>query len=274
MQRNIPIELLCTLENWFHNCWTCVKWRDSTSSFFQIKLGVRQGSVLSPTLFAVYINDIIGKSVIGKRAYIILYADDILIVSTSLCELQDLLRKCEFELKWLNMSINAKKSCCMRIGPHCDVKCANITTTEGHILSWVDEIRYLGVFLVKSRVFKCSFSYAKRSFYRALNAVFGKVGRVASVPVLLELVSSKCLPILLYGLEACPTNKADRNSMDFAINRFMMKLLKTGNIDIVEECMFYFNFQSVSMRIAARTVNFAKRFAACPNTICQMSLVL
>ena len=93
-------------------------------------------------------------------------------------------------------------------------------------------------------------------------------------PVLLELVSSKCLPILLYGLEACPTNKADRNSMDFAINRFMMKLLKTGNINIVEECMFYFNFQSVSMRIAARTVNFAKRFAACPNTICQMSLVL
>jgi hypothetical protein len=63
-------------------------------------------------------------------------------------------------------------------------------------------------------------------------------------------VSSKCLPILLYGLEACPTNKADRNSMDFAINRFMMKLLKTGNIDIVEECMFCFNFQSVSMRIA------------------------
>ena len=92
----------------------------------------------------------------------------------------------------------------MRIGPQCDVKCANITTTEGRILSWVDDIRYLGVFLVKSRDFKCSFSYAKRSFYRALNAIFGKVGRVASVPVVLELVSSKCLPILLYGLEACP----------------------------------------------------------------------
>ena len=42
--------------------------------------------------------------------------------------------------------------------------------------------------------------YAKRSFYRALNVVLGKVGRVASVPVVLELVSSKCLPILLYGL--------------------------------------------------------------------------
>ena len=85
---------------------------------------------------------------------------------------------------------------------------------------------------------------------------------------LLFVVPLRCIFIILF------ISYIDRNSMDFAINRFMMKLLKTGNIDIVEECMFYFNFQSVSMRIAARTVNFAKRFAACPNTICQMSLVL
>jgi len=46
-----------------------------------------------------------------------------------------------------------------------------------------------------------SLDYAKKSFYRALNAVFGKVGRVASENVV-ELLKTKCLPILLYGLEA------------------------------------------------------------------------
>ena len=40
---------------------------------------------------------------------------------------------------------------------------------------------------------------------------------------------------VIWLIEACPTNNAD-----FAINLFMMKLLKTGNINIVEECMFYF----------------------------------
>jgi len=37
--------------------------------------------------------------------------------------------KCE--LDWIDMCINAKKSCCIRIGPRYDFKCANITTKFG-----------------------------------------------------------------------------------------------------------------------------------------------
>ena len=61
---------------------------------------------------------------------------------------------------------------------------------------------------------------AKQSFYRAANAIFGKVGRHASEEVILQLVSSKCVPVLLYGLEACPLNKTSANSLDFVIDRF------------------------------------------------------
>jgi len=45
--------------------------------------------------------------------------------------------------------------------------------------------------------------YAKCGFYRAANAIFGKVGRISSKEVL-QLVKSKCLPVLLYCLEVCP----------------------------------------------------------------------
>jgi len=41
-----------------------------------------------------------------------------------------------------------------------------------------------------------------RSFYRAFNAIFGKVGRIASEDVIIELLKAKCLPALYYGLEA------------------------------------------------------------------------
>jgi len=37
-----------------------------------------------------------------------------------------------------------------------------------------------------------------------LNAVFGKVAGVASEEVTVELLKVKCLPVLLYGIEACP----------------------------------------------------------------------
>ena len=111
-----------------------MRWGESTSAFFIIRLGVRQGSVLAPYLFAVYVNDIAGKYQIGQRSFVILYADDILIISASVCDLQNLLHKCEIELKWLNMAINAKKSCGIRVGPHCDVSCANILSTDGSII--------------------------------------------------------------------------------------------------------------------------------------------
>jgi len=40
--------------------------------------------------------------------------------------------------------------------PRCDVSCANITSLSGHVLPWTNAIRYLGIFIVKSRAFKCS----------------------------------------------------------------------------------------------------------------------
>jgi len=72
----------------------------------------------------------------------------------------------------------------------------------------------------KSRLFKCSFHHAKRAFHRSLNAVYGRVGRLASEEVFIKLVSSKCLPSLLYGTEACPLLKSDLLSFDFALTVF------------------------------------------------------
>ena len=96
-----------------------------------------------------------------RGRFIIVYADDILLLSPSVMDLEKLVHLCERELIWLDMTINCKKSCCVRIGPCCDVECANITTLSGHVLEWTNEIRYLGIFIVQSRTFKCALDYAK-----------------------------------------------------------------------------------------------------------------
>jgi len=54
-----------------------------------------------------------------------------------------------------------------------------------------------------------SLQIAKRSFYRAANVIFGKMGRIASEEVIIQLIKSKYIPALLYGLEACPLRKSD-----------------------------------------------------------------
>ena len=61
-----------------------------------------------------------------------------------------------------------------------------------------------------------SITQAKKSCHRAINAIFRKVGRIASKEVVPHVVEIKRLPILLYRLECCPLNKADTRSLDFA----------------------------------------------------------
>ena len=227
MKRHVPIEFLEMLENWLYDSQACVKWNSLWSYVFRINFGVRQGSVLSPVLFAIYVDDVARCGKNERYLHIILYADDILLLAPSVTQLEKLLRKCEEELSYLDMAINNKKSACLRVGPRYDVRCKEITTSAGNSISWTNQMRYLGVFIVKSRVFKCDLDHAKRSFYRAVNAIFGRIGRIASEEVIIQLTKSKCIPVLIYGLEVCPLTKSDLKSLDFPVNRFFMKLFKT-----------------------------------------------
>ena len=87
MQRQLPVQLLDLIENLLVNCSSTVRWLSTYSSFFEVHYGVRQGSVLSPFLFAVYVDDIVSKRRIDYYSAIVLYADDILLIAQSVSEL-------------------------------------------------------------------------------------------------------------------------------------------------------------------------------------------
>jgi hypothetical protein len=152
-------------------------------------------------------------------------------------ELQRLLYICENELIWLDMSINVNKSCCMCIGPRFDFKCCSIVTMSGQHLPWTKQLKYLGIIIVNARPFRCSLDHVKRAYYRSLNAIFGRIVRSASEEVVLQLVASKYPPTLMYGSEACGLKQSDIRSLDFAVNRFVMKLFKTTNISVIRDCI-------------------------------------
>ena len=80
--------------------------------------------------------------------------------------------------------------------------------------------------------FKCRYDRAIAAFYRAFNAVFGKISRSSSEEVVLQLINSKCMPCLLYALEACPINKTQEKSLEFTINRVLMQIFRTISIDV------------------------------------------
>jgi len=119
------------------------------------------------------------------RVLDVLYADDILLLTPTVSELQNLLNTCERELQALDLVINVKKSCCLRIGPRNDVNCERLCSLSGTLLPWTKEVKYLGIYLVSSKRFKISTEHSRRSFYRAANAIFGRIGRIATEEVVL-----------------------------------------------------------------------------------------
>ena len=54
--------------------------------------------------------------------------------------------------------------------------------------------------------------------YRDFNAVFGKVGRIASPDVVVQLVKTKRLPILCYNIEVCSANKSDIRALQYVVD--------------------------------------------------------
>jgi len=97
-------------------------------------------------------------------------------------------------------------------------------------------------------------------FFRASNGIFGKVGRIASEEVLisLQLLNIKCLPILLYSLEVCNLSRRNLQSLDFTVNRFVMKLFNTNNMHIVtgNTCQLNFAFELPSVILPKRLIKF------------------
>jgi len=129
----------------------------------------------------------------------------------------------------------------MRMGPRFKVHCSYIVSTNRHEITWSNDIHYLGLYLTANNACSCSFSHAKRSFYRSFNAIFGSFGRVASEEVIVELMKKKCLPILFYAIEVCPLNKAHINSLDFAVGSCFSKIFNIKSRETITECMRLFN---------------------------------
>jgi len=79
--------------------------------------------------------------------------------------------------------------------------------------------------------------------------VFGKVANVALKAVVIELLKTKCLPMLYYGLEACSISKRQYKSLNYVLHSSFRKIFKTKSKDIINECMLMFNCPSAEEAI-------------------------
>ena len=102
-QKNLPAIVVRALIFVYEEQTAWVKWGNTRSEQFRIVNGTRQGSVLSPALFSVYMDDLIvrlrragvGCHMGGVFCGVVGYADDLLLMAPSRSGMDTMLRICE-----------------------------------------------------------------------------------------------------------------------------------------------------------------------------------
>ena len=81
--------------------------------------------------------------------------------------------------------------------------------------------------------------------------------------VTVELLKVKCLPVLLYGLEACPISNKQFNSLDFVLNGCFRKKFRTRSAEVVQSCMLLFNCLTMQETVVRRKCKFLTNLTIC-----------
>ena len=151
-----PSNIVKLLVFWYSHQLVNVRWKNLCSTNFRMSIGTRQGSVLSPYLFSIYIRDFsnattmsgIGCHIGTLCCNILLYADDMVLLSPSWKSLHKLLDICVDCSVSLGMIFNTAKSVAMIFAPYDTKRHVNYQfpsfKISGETLQNVNIFKYLG----------------------------------------------------------------------------------------------------------------------------------
>ena len=189
------------------------------SDFFEYKQGVRQGENLSPLLFAIFLNDMkdfngltmvsdliddklqTNDACVFLKLYLLLYADDTIIMAESAIELQDCLNAVFHYCKLWSLKFNTSKT---KVLIFSKGKTRNIPTFSfnGRDLDVCFDYVYLGVNMNYNGRF---FLAKQRQCVQAQKAMYSLIKKspqiLLPIDIIFQLFEHTVVPILLYGCE-------------------------------------------------------------------------
>ena len=209
---NISGNILEIIKDIYSKTTCSVKINDKMTQFFNYSKGVRQGCPLSPTLFNLYINDLINEVEainpsplhLHQEANVscLLYADDLILLSRTQHGLQKMLdRLTEFCATW-NLSVNTKKTKCITFQKKSRLNKKDSFYVNKNKIENVTQYSYLGITINSAGSFHIAMETLARKARRAIYALNSRY-QIKRLPVKAALKLFDCVisPILLYCSE-------------------------------------------------------------------------
>jgi len=246
------------------------------SKAFKSTNGVRQGGILSPLYFNVFVDDLscilsnvkAGCHINNTCINHLLYADDSVIMAPSPYALQMLINECEKYAKDNEMIYNAKKTVCMAILPKC-LQHLNIPTMylNNKGLDWVNEHKYLGIFINSNFSDVRDIKRQMRATYCRGNVIISKF-RKCNDDVKIQLFKSFCSNMYCSHLWSVYSKNVYRR-LHVAYNNIFRSLMHIDRRQSISKAFIDNNVDSFSVLIRKQIVGFRKRILLSDNVLIQ-----
>jgi len=247
LSNGINGKILQVVYNMYDQAKSCVKKGQTLSKLFACQVGVRQGENLSPLLFAIYLNDFeyhVSRKYKGLSAlsddfrnylsdddvevffkmYVLLYADDTIVMAESPEELQDALDAVHNFCSFWHLTVNTTKTKVVifssgKVRNHPDF------IYNDNILEVVNDYTYLGVTINYNGLFNKAVSKQIDQARRAMYGLISKARKLQlPIDIQCELFNQIVLPILLYGSEVWGFHNL--NYIEIFHRKFLKQILK------------------------------------------------
>lgn len=231
---NIKGSFLNILKDMYKEVLFAVKVSDGITDMFQSKIGVKQGCILSPTLFSLYINDLSTLfdetcepvTLHNTQLSCLMYADDLVLISQSSVGLQNCLNKLSAYCEEWNLTVNLDKTKVMVFNKSGRKNVKDTFTYNDEIIENCTEYKYLGIIFKPSGIFSNAISLLCKKAAKALFCVkkmlYSEKNDVLSH---LKLFYSCVSPIMLYCSEIWSLNIV-KNTKTLESQYFSMESVK------------------------------------------------
>jgi len=223
---------------------SCVRWGATLSDFFGCPQGVKQGCLLSPLIFSLLISKVAdevrengrhGFQLLpgGQEIFLLLFADDIVLLSSSPAGLQNQINSLERASKSLGLEVNLDKTKIMvfRKGGH--LSQSEKWTFNGIKIEVVNSYKYLGFLLTTKLSADCACEeYVGKAKGKVLDLMktMWSLGYF-DASFFFQLFDAQVKPMLLYAAEIWGTAKLSiiETAHMFACKRLLGLSDKTPN---------------------------------------------
>lgn len=204
----------------------------------QINRGVRQGDVISPNLFTSTLQTMLGKiqlkggiNIDGEKLQILLFADDIILISETPKELETMLNQIHQESNKIGLEIHPQKTQWMK-NNFCNT--SYTITLNNTVIEKVDSYKYLGQTLTMNNDIAIEIRNRKKAAWMGFNKIKDVItDQHIDMAKRADVFNTHILPALTYGGETWNTTQKEEESLRVtqrAIERRMCKISRLEHI--------------------------------------------